>query len=539
MICPGVVSMNCSRTCCVPIFLVLFLSANEWLFGQTKIFDYSRYLFGAPSTISLSIQSIHAAAGTVTVNGGDSQAPTTPFTWIWGDGQVTSGFFPQSHSYSNATGNYVLKVIANYSGGKTDSSTIVVRFVPPSIIPITLSPDIAVTVPTSPVTLGTRLYTPPSLTAFNESFFTTVPRPTLEYVLSVISSIEKDFVNDNVFLLNSKFEQVMLRDSSFGGAYSLWYTNPVAFGVGDVFFQGSIGYSAFFHEMGHNYTLNSPGAYYYGGRIDGNANAIYSESMANMFQHAAGYEIVNNYQRYGLSEDLMWDIQSSLISSINVVRASFDNYLNNGKKFVSWNDPNTTVDETSTTFMTIAYKFCEQAENTGQAYKAPLKRMMKLLQGFNPSWSQRYDQSHNTAAADTFRASLMVTAMSYGFGKDLRSDFRNLNFPISDEIYNQLYNSVTSINDEPRGTPIVSPLMQNYPNPFNPGTTISYSLPKTANVSLKVFNLLGQEVAVLVNEQRSPGYYQVQWNATVPSGIYFYRLQAGDFVETRKMLLIK
>lgn len=82
-------------------------------------------------------------------------------------------------------------------------------------------------------------------------------------------------------------------------------------------------------------------------------------------------------------------------------------------------------------------------------------------------------------------------------------------------------------------------LSQNYPNPFNPSTTISYSLPKTANVSLRIFNTLGQEVALLVNEQRSPGYYQVQWNANVPSGIYFYRLQAGSFIETKKLVLLR
>jgi len=89
------------------------------------------------------------------------------------------------------------------------------------------------------------------------------------------------------------------------------------------------------------------------------------------------------------------------------------------------------------------------------------------------------------------------------------------------------------------GIPSSFELNQNYPNPFNPSTTINYSLPKTANVSLRLFNTLGQEVALLVNDQRSPGYYHVQWNANVPSGIYFYRLQAGDFVETKKMILLK
>jgi photosystem II stability/assembly factor-like uncharacterized protein len=82
-------------------------------------------------------------------------------------------------------------------------------------------------------------------------------------------------------------------------------------------------------------------------------------------------------------------------------------------------------------------------------------------------------------------------------------------------------------------------LNQNFPNPFNPSTTIRFELPKASAITLKIFNTLGQEVSVLVNEQKSPGYYQLQWNASVPSGIYFYRLQAGEYVEVRKMVLLR
>ena len=82
-------------------------------------------------------------------------------------------------------------------------------------------------------------------------------------------------------------------------------------------------------------------------------------------------------------------------------------------------------------------------------------------------------------------------------------------------------------------------LLQNYPNPFNPRTTIQFDLPKSGNVTLKIFNMLGQEVASLVNERKQAGYYQVTWNANAPSGLYFYRLQAGDYVETKKAILLK
>jgi predicted acyl esterase len=83
-------------------------------------------------------------------------------------------------------------------------------------------------------------------------------------------------------------------------------------------------------------------------------------------------------------------------------------------------------------------------------------------------------------------------------------------------------------------------LLQNYPNPFNPSTTIEFSLPRASNVTLKVFNVLGEVVATLVNEELNVGTYTTQWNATsATSGVYFYRLQARDFVETKKLLLLK
>jgi hypothetical protein len=83
-------------------------------------------------------------------------------------------------------------------------------------------------------------------------------------------------------------------------------------------------------------------------------------------------------------------------------------------------------------------------------------------------------------------------------------------------------------------------LVQNYPNPFNPSTTIQLSLPKRGHVELKVYNMLGEKVATLVNEEKFAGTYSIQWNAGgVASGVYYYRLQAGDFVASKKLLLLK
>jgi hypothetical protein len=81
---------------------------------------------------------------------------------------------------------------------------------------------------------------------------------------------------------------------------------------------------------------------------------------------------------------------------------------------------------------------------------------------------------------------------------------------------------------------------QNFPNPFNPSTKIEYSVPKLSNVVIKVFDILGNEIETLVNEEKLAGTYEVEFSRiSLPSGVYFYRLQAGDFVETKKMVLLK
>jgi|GEM_PF-1712566 len=88
-------------------------------------------------------------------------------------------------------------------------------------------------------------------------------------------------------------------------------------------------------------------------------------------------------------------------------------------------------------------------------------------------------------------------------------------------------------------------LNQNYPNPFNPGTTISYSIPENDYVQIVVYDIIGNEMAILVNEEQPAGNYKIEFNGysnevrNLPSGVYFYRLRAGDFIETKKMILLK
>jgi len=88
--------------------------------------------------------------------------------------------------------------------------------------------------------------------------------------------------------------------------------------------------------------------------------------------------------------------------------------------------------------------------------------------------------------------------------------------------------------------PTTYSLDQNYPNPFNPSTKFTFGLPGNSFVSLKVFDVLGKEVTTIVSGNLPAGIYTREWNAgELPSGVYFYQLQAGKFLQTRKLLLLK
>jgi hypothetical protein len=108
--------------------------------------------------------------------------------------------------------------------------------------------------------------------------------------------------------------------------------------------------------------------------------------------------------------------------------------------------------------------------------------------------------------------------------------------------------TVVSVDDEENPIATSFKLEQNYPNPFNPSTVISYRLPVTSNVTLKIYDILGNEIATLVNEKKPTGKYEVEFNAmNLPSGVYFYQLTVGGpetssgqaFRQTKKMLMIK
>jgi hypothetical protein len=120
---------------------------------------------------------------------------------------------------------------------------------------------------------------------------------------------------------------------------------------------------------------------------------------------------------------------------------------------------------------------------------------------------------------------------SYGnFGDDWEPIYRELT----------LERSTATSNDEEFGTPNAFALEQNYPNPFNPSTTIKFALPTTSNVTLTVYNMLGQKVSTLINDKMNAGFHSVPFDASnLASGMYIYRIEAASFTSIKKMLLIK
>ncbi len=98
----------------------------------------------------------------------------------------------------------------------------------------------------------------------------------------------------------------------------------------------------------------------------------------------------------------------------------------------------------------------------------------------------------------------------------------------------------TGITNNSSLIPQTYSLQQNYPNPFNPTTKINFSIPKQGMVSLKVYDVLGKEVMTLVNEQKPAGNFEVDFNGSnLSSGAYFYRIEAGEFVDVKRMIIIK
>ncbi len=153
------------------------------------------------------------------------------------------------------------------------------------------------------------------------------------------------------------------------------------------------------------------------------------------------------------------------------------------------------------------------------------------------------EYSNNTGAgiqySGQFGTSSKIGKIIYlGFPLETTADDSSFNSVIS-KVTDYFFTNVSSVSSN-NTTPIKFNLLQNYPNPFNPTTIIEFSLPQTSHVSLKIYDITGKEVASLVNEIKTAGNYKINFIAdNHASGVYFYQLKAGQFLETKKMLFLK
>jgi len=171
-------------------------------------------------------------------------------------------------------------------------------------------------------------------------------------------------------------------------------------------------------------------------------------------------------------------------------------------------------------------RFKVSFNNEWQHLQIPLKSFYEHGSWDNSTW---YEPQGLFDWTDIDRLEIVAEYQNMGTAKLWFDDIK---------IYNP---NVISAEDNDQ-VPVQFSLEQNYPNPFNPETTIKYVLPGAGNVSLKVFDVLGREVAVLVNEFKNAGTYHLTFSAkqfSLSSGVYFYRLQSGVYNSTKKLMLIK
>lgn len=131
----------------------------------------------------------------------------------------------------------------------------------------------------------------------------------------------------------------------------------------------------------------------------------------------------------------------------------------------------------------------------------------------------------------------IISSIGQSFVGGSRRDNTNIN---SGFLVDTLFRGTAVSISEPVILPSIFTLSQNFPNPFNPSTKIKYSVAQVGVVTLKVYDILGREIETLVNEEKNAGYYEVNFDANrLASGIYIYKMQAGNFISSKKFILMK
>jgi hypothetical protein len=151
------------------------------------------------------------------------------------------------------------------------------------------------------------------------------------------------------------------------------------------------------------------------------------------------------------------------------------------------------------------------------------------------SWTY-HTYAINNPAFDSWSWRTITDSLGYTSFADFAYNYHCMGVKVDGKIYG----TMTNVLDEPTGSPTQFQLFQNYPNPFNPTTEIDFFISKSTFTSLKIYDILGREVSTLLSKELAAGHHSQEWNATnYSSGVYFYTLRSGKFVETKKLLLQK
>ena len=204
---------------------------------------------------------------------------------------------------------------------------------------------------------------------------------------------------------------------------------------------------------------------------------------------------------------------------------------NNGNKWFAMHDPYATVTNDINNFILSATGVDDKIWITGIHRDGP--------NYFTDPWWNYKTMYYSHNGGKTW--SLEYTSPDYGFNEVRISRDNKALFGMKDNAGGLIIKKLgCHHNEAPIANENKYELLPNYPNPFNPTTNISYQIKENGLVTLKIYDILGKEVATLVNEVQSAGTFNVQWNASsFSSGTYFYKLTAGNFVETKRMLLVK
>ncbi|KAB2843210.1 MAG: Omp28-related outer membrane protein [Melioribacteraceae bacterium] len=232
------------------------------------------------------------------------------------------------------------------------------------------------------------------------------------------------------------------------------------------------------------------------------------------------------YSSWGSKIDARLAVKSPLQINLSGSKAVDGNFTVNAELNVGSNITGNNV---------IHFIVVEDVNYIGRNGVNPHKHVMRKM--VTPSAGENIELSSNQTISKTVTLNSAWNTNNLGILVFVQNSSTKEVYQSEFVTYNEL--GTTGV-EENNSIPLSYNLFQNYPNPFNPSTAIEYEIPKEEHVVLKVYNLLGREIAELVNSNKSAGKYKINFNAkNLASGVYYYSIQAGEFIQSRKFILLK